>query len=125
MLRGGFVLNAQPLFIILVLTWFVLIFLMIFDSIIKTSAASNFASFLGYYWTAYYFCICVALAGLFFGLAKFFLYHAENDRLPGADAALGERPRPAAQPVPAQGPAANVSGVTTCRTILISSASIS
>jgi ABC-type transport system involved in multi-copper enzyme maturation permease subunit len=75
---GGFFIYGPLMLIIAIAAWFVLLFLVLIDSMLNVGAANNFATFLGYYGTAFYFCMCLALAGVFFGLAKFFLHDAEK-----------------------------------------------
>lgn len=75
---GGFFIYGPLMLIVMILAWFVLIFLLIIDSALKLGIAGNMAGMMGYYWTAFYLTMCAALAGLFFGLAKFFLFDAEK-----------------------------------------------
>jgi hypothetical protein len=75
---GGFVIYAPLMLIVAILAYFVLLLLMLIDMYLKLGAAGNFVAFFGYYVTAFYLTMCVALAALFFGLAKFFLRDAEN-----------------------------------------------
>jgi ABC-type transport system involved in multi-copper enzyme maturation permease subunit len=75
---GGFFIYGPLMLIVAIAAWFILLFLMLIDNFLQLGASQNFAAFLGYYGTAYYFAMCLALAGVFFGLAKFFLHDAEK-----------------------------------------------
>jgi hypothetical protein len=64
--------------IMVVLAFFLLLCLMLIDSMLHSSTAAGFGNVMKYYFDAYLFGMCLALAGLFFGLAKFFLHDAEK-----------------------------------------------
>jgi ABC-type transport system involved in multi-copper enzyme maturation permease subunit len=75
---GGFVLYGPLLFVVMILAYFILLFLILMDSMLHSGAAAGFGMFIQYYGVVFYFTVCLALAGLFFGVAKFFLYDAEK-----------------------------------------------
>jgi ABC-type transport system involved in multi-copper enzyme maturation permease subunit len=75
---GGFFVYGPIIIIMFFIAIFVVMFLTIIDQVMNSQVAAGGAAFFAYYWNAYYFGMCLALAAAFFGLAKFFLIDAEK-----------------------------------------------
>jgi ABC-type transport system involved in multi-copper enzyme maturation permease subunit len=75
---GGFVLYGPVMVIVFILAYFVMLFILMVAMILQPGAANNIAGAFGWYMTAVYLTLNVALALLFLGLAWFFVHDTEK-----------------------------------------------